>query len=193
MKKLSLLILIICYGAILVFGLIAIISILAMGNPYNADQIIVEPWRKLQPYKKAIISIGVLILVLVISLFTFMYVSIIGASADRKNKNGLAIGTIALGAILGIVFLVVAIIAFNKADDFLNNAKYVYDKSKNVDGVKVTAHFAGRLLSNKFAKIWGIYAIGSSIGFLASIVPGSFLFFIKNDNNYQRDEEQLNA
>ncbi len=195
MKRLSLLLLIISYGAVAVFGLIAIISILAIGNPYTEEQIFIEPWRKLQVYKKTIIVIGVAILVLIVTLLQFMFVSIIGSSADRKNKNGLAIGTIAVGAILGIVLLVLAISCFNKSTHFLNDAKYFYEKSSYMEskGAVVTVQYTGQLISSKFAKIWGIYAIGSSIGFLASIVPGAFLFFIRNDNNYQRDEEQLNA
>ena len=42
MKRLSLLLLIISYGAVAVFGLIAIISILAIGNPYTEEQIFIE-------------------------------------------------------------------------------------------------------------------------------------------------------
>lgn len=189
MKKLSLTLLIICYAAVMVFGFIAIISIIAIGNPYNEAQLMVESWRRFQPYKKAIISIAVIIMILVITLLQFMYVSIIGSSADRKNKNGLAIGTITVGAIVGIIFLVVGIMCFNKSSNFLNNAKYYYEAKKNVDGTLYVAQYTGNLISAKFAKIWGVYFIGSSIGFLGSIVPGAFLFFIRNDNIYRPDEE----
>lgn len=193
MKKLVMLLLIISYTAIFAFGLIAIISVLAIGNPYDANQLLVEPYRKLQPYKKIIILIAILLVVWVVALITYMYAALIGASADRKNKISLAIGTIVIGGVLGVSLLVFGISCLSKASNFMNNAKYTYTKTTNVDGTKITVEFAGNIISSKFARIWGIYLIGSSVGFLATVVPGAFLFFIQNDNNYHRDEEELLA